>query len=63
MTDKHWTDVIIPFGKSFKGKTIEEVPSSYLRWLINNISEERYKTLVEAADKELSWREEWDEHI
>lgn len=55
---KDWTDVKLPWG-AHKGKTIEEVPKGYLRWIIDKVDETRYPELVKAADKELSWRDEY----
>lgn len=43
----------MPWGK-FKGKEIEALPSSYLRWLAENIDEKnpRNAAVCLAADKE-----------
>ena len=46
----------MPFGK-FKGKDIEEIPSSYLKWIAENIDEKKNGDLVFEADKEYQWRE------
>lgn len=50
--------MLMPYGK-FKGKPIEELPSSYLRWLAENINDEYKKdeSLCLAADKEYQYRE------
>jgi len=57
--------MIMPFGK-FKGQNIESLPSSYLRWLAENIVEDksqRNKDICLAADKEWQHREKYDCHI
>ena len=51
--------MIMPFGKH-KGKTIEELPSSYLSWMVENFDEEH---LLDAADAELRFRDKHDTHI
>lgn len=48
----------MPFGK-FKGKEIEEIPSSYLKWGAENIK----GPISEVMDKEWQWREKYNEHI
>ena len=54
----------IPWGK-FKGQDIESVPSSYIRWMAENLDETkpRNRELCIAADKEYQWREKNDAHI
>jgi len=54
----------IPFGKTYKGKDIEDVPDSYLRWFIgeDNIRE-RYPDLCKNIKKELEYRDKFDLHI
>lgn len=44
---------------------IDEVPSSYLRWVAENWSEETpfKQRLVEECDKEWQWREANNKHI
>jgi hypothetical protein len=49
----------MPWGK-FIGKTIEEIPSSYLKWLAENCDDEDIAT---AADTEFEWRNEHSRHI
>ena len=50
--------MIIPFGKH-KGKEIEEIPSDYLRWLIDQdfIEEEKHAELYESIEEEIAIRE------
>jgi len=59
---RDWTEVAIPFGRH-KGKTVEEAPSSYLRWIIEKVDESKYPSLIGAADKELAWRSKWSRHF
>ncbi len=47
----------MPYG-AFKGKEIHEIPSSYLKWLAENVGE----FLAVAADEEWQWREKMNEH-
>ena len=48
----------MPFGKH-KGQPIEDLPSSYLRWLAESCDDE---DVAEAADTEYRWREDHQEH-
>jgi len=56
--------MIMPYGK-FKGKPIEELPSSYLRWMAENINDEYKKeeSICLAADKEYQYREKNGMHF
>ena len=49
----------VPFGK-YKDKTIEEIPSGYLRWMRDNLEED---DLVQAADDELQHRTDHNVHF
>lgn len=44
------------FGK-FKGKTIEEIPDDYLRFIVDQFDDDR---LVQEAADELAYRERWN---
>jgi hypothetical protein len=48
----------MPWGK-FKGKTLEDIPSSYLRWLQNNCEDDE---IQEAAEAEYQWRTDHSKH-
>ena len=50
----------VTFGKH-NGKTIEEIPSSYLKYIIENW--DNHPDLQEAADAEYNWRTEWKCHF
>ena len=54
----------MPFGK-YKGLPIEELPSSYLRWLTNNIDdEERGENSIQLnADEEYEFRSKYNTHF
>ncbi len=60
----------LPFGKH-KGEEIEDVPSPYLRWFTENVSErgddgKPRSGVVEAIkeiDKELAWRDKHRAHF
>ena len=56
--------MIMPYGK-FKGQDIANVPSSYLRWIAENVEEKtpRGKKICLAADAEYQYREKNDGHI
>ena len=57
--------MIMPWGK-FKGQDLESLPSSYLRWLAENIVEDksqRNKDICLAADKEWQYREKYNCHV
>jgi len=53
----------LPCGK-FRGKEIEEIPSSYLMWIAENWSENtpQNKAICMAADEEYRDRTENDSH-
>jgi hypothetical protein len=55
--------MIMPWGK-FKGKDIEDLPSSYLKWLAENIDEKKpqNKAICIAADKEYQYRTKYNCH-
>ena len=54
---------VMTFGKH-KDKDIEEVPDSYLRWMIDQEwAEDRYPELVEAANVELKYRSDFNKHV
>jgi hypothetical protein len=56
-------DFIMPYGKH-KGKTFDQMPSSYLLWVAENWKEDCAinKKICEEADKEWQWREKMNEH-
>lgn len=49
----------MPWGK-YRGKDIEDIPSSYLRWLTYNCEDDE---IQQAAEQEHSWRTEWHKHF
>ena len=54
---------IIFFGK-YKGKDIEDVPSSYLKYLLeSDWFDKKYPDLVKEMDKELKYRNDWNKHF
>jgi hypothetical protein len=53
-----YSDTIIHFGK-YSGKTIEEIPSGYLKWLIDNCTIDE---ICEAAEQEYEYRSAWNKH-
>jgi len=50
--------MIMPWGKH-KGKTMEDIPSSYLKWLAENCD---HAEVCEAADEEYTWRSDHNAH-
>ena len=56
--------MIMPYGK-YKGQDMENLPSSYLLWLAENIDERnpRNSVVCLAADKEYQLREKTHSHI
>jgi hypothetical protein len=54
----------MPYGK-YKGREVEELPSSYLLWVAENWREdsERDRQICEAADKEWQEREKNRDHF
>ena len=55
-------DVTLPvaFGK-YKGKTIEEIPSSYLRWMTLNLDGK--DDLIAGAETEIQYRTDHNKHF
>lgn len=53
-----FSETIMPAGK-FRGKIMADIPSSYLKWVAENWSDDN---ICEAADKEWAWRDEWGNH-
>lgn len=49
----------MPFGK-YIGQDLEDIPSSYLRWLAENCDDDE---ICEAADEEYQWREANRKHF
>jgi uncharacterized protein (DUF3820 family) len=47
------SELSMPWGK-YQGKTIEELPSSYLKWLSEECDDDE---IMEAAEEEYKWRE------
>jgi len=64
MTIKKKNKIIIPFGK-YQGKLIFKLPSSYLKWIAENVDEDddEKKKIVEEADKEWQLREIYGWHF
>ncbi len=50
--------MIMPWGKH-KGEDIEDIPSSYLKWLAENCENE---DICCAADEEYKWRTDNNAH-
>lgn len=61
--NKNEDDIIMPYGK-FKGKSLYELPSSYLRFIAENWDEDTKlkKKIVVEANNELIHREKFDTH-
>jgi uncharacterized protein (DUF3820 family) len=56
-------DYTIPFGVH-KGKTINEIPSSYLEWLsLQDWVEKKFPDLLTAGEAELEWRDKFGKHF
>lgn len=49
----------MPWGKH-EGTEIEDIPSSYLMWLMENCDDEE---IVGAAEEEYEYRDDEDEHF
>ncbi len=52
-------DYRMPYGK-FKGKILSDIPSSYLKWFLDNVKQE--DTLYIEIDKEYQFREKYNNH-
>lgn len=56
-------DVYLIFGK-YKGESISNTPSSYLKWCLEqDFLEDNYEDLVELFEQELNWRSQMDMHF
>lgn len=55
---------VLPFSKQYKGKNIEDVPSDFLKWLLNqNWFLDEYPELSDEIQDELEWRTNWNKHF
>lgn len=52
-------DMEMPWGMH-KGKSISEINSGYLKWLIENCEDDE---IVEAAEEEYNYRTTWKKHF
>lgn len=50
------------FGKN-KGKEVDEVTSSYLRWFLEKVDEKQHPELFAAVEKEMKYRGKFDLHF
>lgn len=56
--------VLCPVGKEHKGKDIEEVPSQFLRYLLETPwFDQKFPEVAKAMDAELAYRDKWDKHF
>lgn len=58
------SEVIMPWGK-YEGYSIDEIPSRYLRWILDNFDTETHtkQRIVDAAGEELEWRDDSGGHF
>lgn len=60
-------DIFLTFGKYGPGadhRPIGRVPSSYLKWCLEqDWLERKYEIMVELFEEELSWRDQWGKHF
>lgn len=52
--------MIMPFG-NYIGKDLEEIPSDYLKWIIDKVTTN--DELVQAAEEEYEFRSKWKTHF
>lgn len=54
----------MPYGK-YKGKSIKDLPSSYLKWIAENWKEDtkNNKKICMTADKEWHFRQKYNQHF
>lgn len=56
-------DIYLPFGKH-TGEPISNVPSSYLKWCLEqDWFEDKYEDLIRSFEEELNWRDLFDMHF
>ena len=54
---------ILHFGK-FKGLDIEDIPSDYLKYLVeSDWFEDKYPDFVKPIEDELAFRDRWNSHF
>jgi len=57
-------DIIISFGEKYKGKSVSETPSSFLRWCLEQPwFERKHEELIEVFEEELNWRTDYRQHF
>ncbi len=49
----------MPFGK-YKGKAIEDLPTSYLKWMVEKLDDDDF---IDEAAAELAFRDKYDTHF
>ena len=55
---------IMPIGKNHRGKVIEDVPSDFLKWCLNQEwFLDQYPELSDEIEKELGFRSDWNKHF
>jgi hypothetical protein len=52
--------MILHFGK-YKGKNIEDIPSDYLKWIMEKFNGD--EEIIIAAEKEYEYRSNWKKHF
>lgn len=63
ITETQASNYTLTFGK-FKGKALEDVPTSYLSWLEGqDWVEKKWPSLLESIAVVLRWRTRHDEHF
>lgn len=57
------TDIVLTFGK-FNGRTVEGIPTDYLRYLLKqDWFLDQHEDLAEAMEVELKYRDNWRCHF
>lgn len=56
-------DTCLTFGK-FRGRSVSNTPSSYLKWCLEqDWFDRKYEELVPFFEEELNWRTTWNQHF
>lgn len=57
-------DIIISFGEKYRGHSVSNTPSSFLRWCMEqDWFERKHEDLIDVFEEELNWRTQWNQHF
>lgn len=55
-------EIKMPAG-TYKGRSIEDVPNSYLEWLVDELDDKKSPKLISEIEKELTFRKKFNINV